>query len=141
MISKNKIIKKLMLGFFLGSLIILAGCSNSSSDNVNIVKTNVEDNPAFNGNTKTINVEAFKFGFNPSKIEVNYGDKVILTAKSLDVPHGLTIKEYPDVNLYLNGIKSDTVTFIADKKGTFTYYCNVPCGEGHGKMKGTFIVK
>jgi len=111
MVKKNKIMKKIMLGLILGSLIILAGCSNSQNDDnkqiINDNNLNVENDPIFNGNTKKIEVEAFKFGFKPSVIKVKLGDKVVLTAKSLDVPHGLAIKGYPDVNLYLDGINSD----------------------------------
>jgi len=138
---KNKIIRNLILTFFLGSLIILAGCSNTNVKNKIINKNKVENKQIFSGNTKKINIEAFQFGFKPNVIEVNYGDKVILKAKSLDVPHGLAIDGYPNVNLYLDGVNEDSVTFIANKKGTFTFYCSVPCGEGHGNMIGTFIVK
>ena len=33
------------------------------------------------------------------------------------------------------------IEFIADKTGTFTFKCNVPCGSGHKTMAGTLIVK
>ncbi len=134
---KNNIIKNILLFFFLGSLIVIAGCSS----NANFETNKVKNNSTSNFNTKIINIEAFQFGFKPNIIKVNYGDKIILNAKSLDVPHGIAIEGYPNVNLYLDGINGDSVTFIANKKGTFTFYCSVPCGEGHGNMIGTFIVK
>jgi cytochrome c oxidase subunit 2 len=35
---------------------------------------------------------------------------------------------------------SKTVTFVADKAGTFKFFCNVPCGEGHREMTGQLVV-
>lgn len=32
------------------------------------------------------------------------------------------------------------VDFVADKKGTFTFKCSVPCGSGHREMTGTIVV-
>ena len=69
---------------------------------------------------------------------MNQGDVVKITAWSRDVEHGLMISDY-DINLKLNN-EPQTIEFVADKKGTFSFYCHVPCGKGHGAMRGTFIV-
>lgn len=92
-----------------------------------------------NGDVKEFRVKAFQFGFDPGTIEVNQGDKVIITAYSVDVPHGLSIPGY-SVNLYLDGLREQTVEFIADKKGTFSFGCSVPCGVGHSSMGGQLVV-
>lgn len=92
------------------------------------------------GEVKEFSVEAFNWGFKPESIEVNQGDRVKITAKSTDVDHGFAIKEF-GVNLKLKPGEEKSVEFVADKKGTFTMYCSVYCGEGHREMKGVLVVK
>lgn len=91
-------------------------------------------------NVKEFKIEAFQFGFDPNTIEVNQGDKVRFIAWSRDVPHGLTIREF-EVKMNLQDSNPQTVEFVADKKGTFTFFCSVPCGANHKEMKGRLIVK
>lgn len=98
------------------------------------------NNIQLTGETKEFTIEAFQFGFSPSTIKVNQGDKVRIIASSRDVPHGLAIPEF-GVNMYLPGPAPKTIEFIADKKGTFTFYCNIPCGSGHSSMRGQLIIK
>ncbi|MBR9706677.1 hypothetical protein GOV14_06600 [Candidatus Pacearchaeota archaeon] len=117
-------------------LLIIIGCSNSPIGNVE-KETGSE---AFSEEVKEFRVEAFQFGFEPSTITVNKGDTVRIIANSRDVPHGFAIDEY-GINLYLDGLRSKTIEFTADKTGTFIYYCNVPCGGEHSSMRGRFIVK
>ncbi len=80
-----------------------------------------------------------KFTFTPSTITVNKGDTVKLTITSLDVTHGVVIPEF-NINVQAKKGETETVEFIADKAGTFTFYCAVYCGSGHSEMKGTLIV-
>ena len=49
--------------------------------------------------------------------------------------------EYFNVSEMLEPGKTVSVEFVADKQGTFSFFCNVFCGSGHGNMKGTLIVK
>lgn len=93
-------------------------------------------------NVKEINMTAFQFGFDPNTITVNKGDKVIIHLINKDLPHGLNLDEF-DVHI-APAPKGEvrTVEFIADKVGTFFYFCNNPyCGEGHNRQIGKFIVK
>ena len=133
-VKKNSFIVSL---FFIVGLLVLAGCTNTGGKKNNVGEL---DKDAFTGEIKEFTVEAFQFGFDPSVIEVNQGDKVRIIASSRDVPHGLAIPEF-GVNLYLDGVTSQTAEFIADKKGKFSFYCSVPCGAGHRGMKGDLIVK
>lgn len=100
----------------------------------------VKDTITQTGELKEFNVKAFQWGYEPDTITVNKGDKVRIIAESLDTPHGFAIDEY-GVNLYLDGLRSKTAEFVADKTGTFTFYCNVPCGSGHENMQGKLIVR
>ncbi len=88
------------------------------------------------GKTVAITVTASKFQFDPSTITVKKGDIVTLTLETTDVSHGLAIEGY-DVD-----VKSGhSLTFTADKAGTFPFKCSVVCGSGHSSMQGTFVVE
>ncbi len=89
---------------------------------------------------KEFNVQAFRFGFNPSTIEVNKGDKVKITLASSDTTHGFSISEY-GISETISPGQTKTVEFTADKEGTFAFFCSVYCGSGHGGMRGTLIVR
>lgn len=95
------------------------------------------------GETKEFHVRSFNFGFDPPTIEVNAGDKVRIILTSDDVPHGLAINEFVGVNKRVDPSPAEptVIEFLADKRGEFTFYCSIPCGDGHIDMKGKLIVK
>ena len=74
-------------------------------------------------------------------IKVSKGDLVVFKLKSSDVVHGFSLKDF---GVFLKeGIqpgKVTTISFKADKVGTFTFSCNAICGENHQNMKGTLVV-
>jgi heme/copper-type cytochrome/quinol oxidase subunit 2 len=74
-------------------------------------------------------------------IKVHKGDLVVFKLKSSDVVHGFSLKDF---GVFLKeGIqpgKVTTISFKADKVGTFTFSCNAICGENHHNMKGTLVV-
>lgn len=82
---------------------------------------------------------AKQFEFIPSTINVNQGDMVVLKITSADVDHGFSL---PEFNIRENIIPGEetTITFFADKTGTFEFHCDVYCGSGHMDMKGQLIV-
>ena len=81
-----------------------------------------------------------QFAYTPDTITVKQGDRVRITATSEDVQHGFAINEYK-INATINPGQQTVIEFVADKKGTFTYYCSIFCGMGHRSMKGTLIVQ
>lgn len=87
-----------------------------------------------------LKMTAKRFAFDPPVINVKLGDKVRLTIKSLDVTHGFSLPEF-GVNKNLEPGKEVIVEFTADKKGEFTFFCSVVCGEGHKDMNGKLIVE
>ena len=101
---------------------------------------NTVTQPETASDTVEMNVIAKRFEFDPSTIKVKQGQKVILHIKSLDVTHGFALPDYK-INENLEPGKTVTVEFVADKKGTFTFFCSVYCGSGHRSMKGTLIVE
>ncbi len=89
---------------------------------------------------KLKNLIAKQWEFEPREIIVNEGDKVKINIKSIDVSHGIAIPEF-EINQKINKGEEVSIEFIADKKGEFTFSCNVFCGSGHRDMNGKLIIK
>lgn len=89
---------------------------------------------------KEFDLIAKQWEFIPPVITVNKGDNVVLNIKSTDVAHGFKISEF-NVDQKLIPGKTEVVKFIADKKGEFSFFCNVYCGADHADMKGKLIVE
>ncbi|WP_320046522.1 cupredoxin domain-containing protein [uncultured Ilyobacter sp.] len=89
---------------------------------------------------RIIDVEAYKFGFNPDIIVVNAGDRVRLRLTSLDVTHGFKLEEI-GINKGIEPGKENIVEFYANDVGTYEFRCSVFCGPEHMKMRGWLIVK
>tara|TARA_Y100000310_G_scaffold203871_1_gene204134 strand:- start:10167 stop:10679 length:513 start_codon:yes stop_codon:yes gene_type:complete len=97
---------------------------------------NLSDDPRIN----EINIVARRFSFEPDLITVKVGDKVVLSLRSIDVQHGISIPDF-GVNLVASPGQEDSTEFIADKVGQFPFRCSVFCGDGHDSMSGMFVVE
>ena len=88
---------------------------------------------------RTIKVVAKKFVYVPDRIEVKRGDTVVLQLTAPEVPMGFNL---PDFKVRTDVIPGQvaTVQFTADKAGSFTFLCDVFCGQGHEDMSGTLVV-
>ncbi len=133
------------IGVSLLALLFALGATALAAEEGHHVETGATTEQAeFSGKlvdgVRVVNVEAFKYDFEPDPIVVGLGEKVRLELKSRDVTHGLGIKEYGIDEVVPVGGKA-TVSFMADKAGTFHIHCTVFCGPGHGDMHGTLIVK
>lgn len=88
----------------------------------------------------TFNIIGGNFYFVPSEIRVKKGDKVVIIFTDAGGSHNFTLDEFK-VNLGpIQKGETATAEFLANKKGTFEYYCSI--GE-HRKLgqKGTLIVE
>ena len=88
---------------------------------------------------KTFSLVAKQWAFEPGTVTVTKGDTVHLTITSKDVTHGFKIQEY-GINEKINPGKKTEIEFVADKAGTFSFFCSVPCGKGHTGMNGQLVV-
>jgi heme/copper-type cytochrome/quinol oxidase subunit 2 len=96
--------------------------------------------PAFGSPvTRTITLDARQFEFAPARIEVNQGDRVIITLRADDVVHGFTLDGYAIQQRVAPGI-SQRIEFVADRAGKFRYRCSVTCGPMHPFMLGELVV-
>jgi len=100
---------------------------------------NALDTAPSDGAVKEFNITAKQWSFDPSVIEVKKGDTVTLNITSVDVLHGIVIEAF-SVNTNLQPGKTVTVTFTADRTGSFPFFCSVICGDGHFDMIGKVVV-
>jgi cytochrome c oxidase subunit II len=89
---------------------------------------------------KEIEMTASRFQFEPATVEVSEGDRVVLTLKSTDTAHGISIPEFKVKAKIPKGGEPVKVEFTASKAGSFPFECSEYCGSGHRKMKGRLVV-
>ena len=84
-------------------------------------------------------VEARQFAYSPSQLRVNPGDTVTIQLVSTDVVHGLYIDGY-GISAEADPGQTATLTFVANKAGSYRVRCNVTCGAMHPFMIGKLSV-
>src|SRR3989338_7156719 len=109
----------------------------NDADEMIVEKDVIETSPT---NVKEFSVDAVPFSFSPSTMSVNKGDTVKITVKNVNGTHDFKIDEFNVSTRTLNTGETQTITFVADKAGTFEYYCSV-CNHRAMGMVGTLIVR
>jgi plastocyanin len=92
------------------------------------------------GTVKEFTITAKNFSFAPATMSVKKGDTVKITFVNSQGFHDLRVDGYNVGTKQLNGGAQETITFVADKAGTFEYYCSVGNHRAMG-MKGTLTVQ
>lgn len=128
--------RKIIIGLIVITIIIGGFLLFNAPKEEIIVKDNVE----LTGETKEFDIIATNWEFTPPLIEVNKGDKVELHMTSSEGTHGIAFLEF-GVSETLRVGEDVHAEFIADKSGTFNFFCTVPCGNGHGGMRGLLVIK
>ena len=80
------------------------------------------------------------FAFSMNEIKVQQGDTVKIVFQNNDGFHDWVVDEFNARTKQINAGATDTVEFVADKAGTFEYYCSVGKHRELG-MKGNLIVE
>ncbi len=88
---------------------------------------------------RIVRIVAKRFSYTPSTVTLKKGEPVVLELTSEDRVHGFKLPAF--------GIRTDVrpkevarVPLTPDKTGTFTFACDVFCGDGHDDMSGTLVV-
>lgn len=102
------------------------------------------ESPAPSGEVKngvrTVEYDAFQYGFAPDPLVVRAGEYVRLLVKSRDVSHGAMIPEV-DFSTEITTDERKAAEFTAPTKpGEYPVFCSVFCGPGHGEMSGRLVV-
>ena len=88
---------------------------------------------------RTFRIDARQYAYSPSELKVNAGDTVTIQLVSTDVVHGLYVDGY-DISIEADPGQTRTLSFLADKPGSFRFRCNVTCGAMHPFMIGKLTV-
>ena len=90
---------------------------------------------------QVIKITAKKFEYNPNVIRIKTGVPVVFEFTSLDRVHGFTVPDLGGVRLTIEPGKTNRVTILAPKAGTYEFHCDLFCGDGHEGMTGKIIVE
>jgi plastocyanin len=85
-------------------------------------------------------VDGSNFSFTPNVIKVKQGDTVNITFRNNEGFHDFRIDEFNVAASQIKANEQEKITFIADKKGSFEYYCSIGTHRQQG-MWGTLIVE
>ncbi|HEX8932164.1 MAG TPA: cupredoxin domain-containing protein, partial [Patescibacteria group bacterium] len=85
-------------------------------------------------------VEGGSYYFKPNIIKVKKGDTVKITFNSAGGVHDFVIDEYKIKSEKITSGNSTVINFVADKIGTFAYYCSIGNHREMG-MVGKLIVE
>ena len=147
---------KIIIGV-IALMVFVYGCATEPVQSGNTVPddsgaTIVVDNPPESENmddtkgetvTFVLSGENFRFlrdGAEAPTLRVKEGDTVRIEFTSIDGFHDWGVDEFDAVTERVNTGGSTVVEFVADKKGTFEYYCSVGSHRAQG-MYGNIIVE
>lgn len=105
--------------------------------------TNKDDGTSMNTNkgaVKTITVSAKSFAYTPNQIKVKKGDTVKIVLSNTDGFHDWVLDEFNAKTSRINAGQTAEVQFVANKAGSFEFYCSVGRHRSMG-MVGTLIVE
>jgi len=88
---------------------------------------------------RVVRIVAKRFTYTPSEITLKKGEPVVLELVSEDRVHGFKLPAFK-IRTDVRPNEVTRVPLTPDKTGTFTFACDVFCGDGHDDMSGTVIV-
>lgn len=89
---------------------------------------------------KEFMVEGSNYKFSVTEMRVNLGDTVRVVFKNTGGQHDWKVDEFDAETRVLSAGEQETIEFVADKAGTFEYYCSVMQHRQMG-MVGSLIVE
>jgi nitrite reductase (NO-forming) len=89
---------------------------------------------------KTVDIKGLNYAFDVKEIKVKLNDKVKINFTNTEGFHDFKIDEYNVATKQIKAGETESVEFVADKAGTFEYYCSVGQHRANG-MFGKIIVE
>lgn len=139
-----------LVALFGATLLIGAGCNTTTTTETSVdggsmlpTEESMNDGSMMEENNKgelVIEVEGENFSFAPNEIKVKKGDKVTINFKSASGFHDFVIDEFDVATKQVQTGEMSSVTFTADKVGSFEFYCSVGNHRAMG-MVGTLVVE
>lgn len=92
------------------------------------------------GKTVEVTMEAGNFYFAPKTISAKKGDTIKITLTGKGMMHDFTLDAFNVQSSTVEPGSTTTVEFVADKTGTFEYYCSIGSHRQRGQA-GTLTVE
>ena len=121
--------KKILIVLF---LIALVGCTSTQP---------ITQNQFTDGPVKELVIDSHNWDFTQSDVTINKGDRVRVKVTSSSGVHGVAIPAFGVATGAVGPGQEEVIEFTADKSGSFDYFCNVPCGQGHRDMVRQIVVE
>ena len=90
-------------------------------------------------NEQAIRISASTFEFKPSEITLKKDVPVVFELKSQDRRHGFNLPDF-HMRVDVQPGTTEKLRIVPRKVGTFTFLCDVFCGDQHEEMTGTIRV-
>lgn len=88
----------------------------------------------------TFSISGTNYAFDLTEITVNEGDTVTINFESAEGFHDWVVDEFDAATEKVRPGTPTSVTFVADKAGTYEYYCSIGSHRANG-MIGTLTVQ
>ena len=88
---------------------------------------------------RVVRIVAKRFTYTPSEVTLRKGEPVILELVSTDRVHGFKLPAFK-IRTDVRPNDAVRIPITPDRTGTFTFACDVFCGDGHDDMSGTVVV-
>lgn len=135
------------------AIVLLSGARNELSpneeDGTNLIDRSGNESESTEEETVdemsdivSFEVGGFEFGYSLDEIKVKEGETVkIVFTNTGEMPHDFVLDEFDGARTkVLQPGEEETIEFVADKVGTFEYYCSVGSHREKG-MVGNLIVE
>jgi cytochrome c oxidase subunit II len=104
-----------------------------------IVTENMEEEEIME-EERMIMLHSTNWAFTPSTITLKQGENVSLHLMGIEGNHGIVVPDL-GINETISQGEAKTVKISTDTPGTFEFFCNVPCGQGHKEMRGAIVIE
>ena len=88
---------------------------------------------------RVIRVRAKRFSYSPNTIKLAKGEPVTFELTTEDITMGFKVPDF-GVRADIVPGKTTRLDLTPDKAGTFTFLCDIFCGDGHEGMSGQLVV-
>jgi len=88
---------------------------------------------------RVIPMVARKWTFVPATVQARRGETLVFQLTAPEVPMGFSLPDFQRRTDVVPG-QTATLELVPDKAGSFTFLCDIFCGEGHETMNGTLVV-
>ncbi len=117
------------VGFLLGK----------NSDKKEVLKTEPVSDENYEPMLREFTLDMTDYSFGAEEIRVRKGDTVRITLNNVSGFHNFVINEFSIKSSEIKEGNSEVIEFVADKVGTFEYYCGIGDHRLQG-MRGKLII-